>query len=269
MIREALFAHRSGPACRAADGQTLTWAQLHDRAAGIAAFLRARSVRRLLICGAKGPEFMTAIAGCLLAGAAYIPVDDDAPPPRRMTILRAGAADAVLDLRPRPDWPADVPVWTLAEATDCPPLAALPPAAADDIAYILFTSGSTGAPKGVCVTYGNVENFLRWFCALPAVAAARPRTVLGQARFSFDLSVAELYYVFLTGGCLLPALPAGLCAAELAVFTPSFADLCLLSEDFCAEKLPALRVFFFCGERGGNRRYDAGPAGAAHRAHRR
>ena len=81
-----------------------------------------------------------------------------------------------------------------------------------------------------------------------------------QALYSFDLSVADVYYSLAVGAELapltqqeqrdFPILFARLAdsGAELAVLTPSFAELCLCDRRFCTALLPRLRVIFFCGE---------------------
>ena len=103
------------------------------------------------------------------------------------------------------------------------------------------------------VTYANLENFIAWFTTRPAIAGLYPHAVLNQALFTFDLSVADLYYTLYTG-CTLELSPEGsslsACGsrAQLAVMTPSFADCCLLDERFAAKMLPCLQTIFFCGE---------------------
>lgn len=66
----------------------------------------------------------------------------------------------------------------------------------DDIYYIIFTSGSTGVPKGVKVTYKNLNSCIHW---LKEITKIKKGVVLNQANFSFDLSVADLYLSLISG----------------------------------------------------------------------
>ncbi|MEV0460842.1 amino acid adenylation domain-containing protein [Catellatospora methionotrophica] len=73
----------------------------------------------------------------------------------------------------------------------------------DDLAYVLFTSGSTGQPKGVAVTHGNVTAFLGWLGAAHRLGPGD--RVLAQHSAGFDLSVGELFAPLLTGGTVVVA----------------------------------------------------------------
>lgn len=96
--------------------------------------------------------------------------------------------------------------------------------------------------------------------SLPAVAACGAGVNVNQARFSFDLSVADLWPTFAAGGTVraletaeqedLPALydALGRSGARRLVCTPSFARLCLCDAAFCKDLLPHLETVFFCGE---------------------
>ena len=128
----------------------------------------------------------------------------------------------------------------------------------DDIYYIIFTSGSTGEPKGVKVTYENLNSCITW---LQKITDLKKGVVLNQANFSFDLSVADLYLSLITGSehyilntseildfnsinkQLLKS------NANFAVMTPSFADLLLLDKTFGKSTLPNLQAIIFCGEK--------------------
>ena len=128
----------------------------------------------------------------------------------------------------------------------------------DDIFYIIFTSGSTGLPKGVKVTYRNLESCIEW---LKYITKIEKGVILNQASFSFDLSVADLYLSLVSGSnhyilekqeqlnfkLLFEKLNKS--KATLAVMTPSFADLLLLDKSFNENLLPNLKTILFCGEK--------------------
>lgn len=128
------------------------------------------------------------------------------------------------------------------------------------IAYIIFTSGSTGKTKGVKITYSNLENFIKWFTNIDILKNSNSKIILNQAVFSFDLSVADIYYSLSKGATLYAmsrTVQQDYCRlfhtlkeskAQVAVITPSFARLCLCDKSFNKQLIPALKVIFFCGE---------------------
>lgn len=250
MLRERSFSHRGGICCRMGE-QALGWDELHGRAAALAAVLAGGS-GPVLLYGPKSPDYVIAMVGCLWAGRPYIPAGPHLPVLRVAAMARQSGAKTAVCITPLPqDAAAGLTCIRLPQqgGEDY----TLPPVSGDDVAYILFTSGSTGTPKGVMVTYANLDHFIEWFTGRPAIAGLYPHAVLNQAQFSFDLSVADLTYALFTGCTLeLPVEDMPIHAmgsrAELAVMTPSFADCCLLEEQFTAKNLPCLQTVFFCGE---------------------
>jgi D-alanine--poly(phosphoribitol) ligase subunit 1 len=122
----------------------------------------------------------------------------------------------------------------------------------------MFTSGSTGDPKGVVITLGCLTSYLDWLLAEQAFAPGEH--FLNVVPYSFDVSVMDTYGALLSGGTVHSVtredianpkeLYALLGAAGLTtwVSTPSFAQMCLVERSFGAGLLPGLRRFLFCGE---------------------
>lgn len=248
------------PAYRCGE-QTLTRKELLAYAKALASALSGESTP-VVLYGHKEPLMLISLLACILAGRPYVPCDCAIPDSRLREMIAASGAKQMLCAREKqilgitciqPD--TLMKIITQSAAGDIPPQA--PP---HRDCYIAFTSGSTGRPKGVRVSRKNAESFLRWFSALPAIRETKPRVVLNQAALSFDLSVADLYYS-LASGAQWVALPTESrhdfarlfnalreSGAELAVMTPSFAELCLCDRAFCQSLLPKLKVIFFCGE---------------------
>ncbi|MFE0178474.1 amino acid adenylation domain-containing protein [Streptomyces sp. NPDC059002] len=182
------------------DGQTrLTYRELDVRAEALA--------RELVLCGA-GPERRVAVAMersadlvvALLAvvrtGAAYVPIDTRWPGERRRFILRDTGANVLL-----PD------AWaprTLTEDDGAPaPAAGTHP---DALAYVMYTSGSTGLPKGVAVTHRDVIDL----ATDSRFTGGAHERVLLHSSHAFDAATYEIWVPLLNGGRIVVAPPGGL-----------------------------------------------------------
>jgi amino acid adenylation domain-containing protein len=135
------------------------------------------------------------------------------------------------------------------------PLESLPPLTPEDTAYLLFTSGSTGEPKGVPVTHGNVVSFVEYMSARYGIGA--------DDRFSqtfdqtFDLSVFDLFMAWANGACVYAMSPVDLLSPtrfinrnELTIWfsVPSVPVQMSRRKTLLPNTLPTLRWSLFCGE---------------------
>jgi D-alanine--poly(phosphoribitol) ligase subunit 1 len=239
-----------GAIAHVSDDRTLTYGELHARSDALAAHLAERfghDRAPIAALGHREPEMLIAFLGAVKSGRPYVPLDTAFPQQRIDKIV----ATARIALLLTPDDTAKLSAS-----------GAKAPAGRvqrDDPFYILFTSGSTGEPKGVVVTLACLEHFLAWMLAEQGFIELG-ETFLNQAPFSFDLSVMDLYCSLATGGTLfsisrdLVANPKmfyrALANSDITtwVSTPSFAQMCLVERTFDEAMLPRLRRFLFCGE---------------------
>ena len=226
------------------DSESITFGELLDLSKRYA-FSISGSKKPVIVKGKKQIHMLAGFVACLMASRPYVPCDEDMPEIRFRSLVEASGADTVIDS----DFvPAEERLEHF-ENND------------GDIAYIIFTSGSTGVPKGVPISRGNLKAFVHGLLGrLPALCEQKGKVVLNQARFSFDLSVADIYFSLCFGSTLfalgnkiqlepekmLDAFSKS--GASLAVMTPTFAKYCLCMPEFGRELLPNLRCIFFCGE---------------------
>lgn len=168
-VHQRIFAHAKAHPGQTAvlfDDRTVSRGELDTLAARIAARLRRQGVgpeHCVAILLRRSPEAIAAILGILRAGGAYIPLDPDHPDSRNHHILRdASVAAVVTEERWRSRLPVglDLPLACLDDIdseTETPDPVPVDPAA---LAYVMYTSGSTGAPKGVAVEHGVLARHL-------------------------------------------------------------------------------------------------------------
>ncbi|MET9503373.1 amino acid adenylation domain-containing protein [Streptomyces sp. NPDC006622] len=185
---------------------------LRDAAEEVAAVLARRGVRRastVALLMPRSPGMVAAVLGILRAGAAYVPLDPRYPAARARTVMaETGARVLITDRAPAPE---SLPEGTVVVrvGTDLgegfvPERDAGLPAPAerpgpDDLAYIMYTSGSTGSPKGIGVTHRNVAEL----AADPRWRTGAQRRVAVHSSPAFDASTYELWVPLLTGGTLV------------------------------------------------------------------
>ena len=228
---------------------SLTYGELWNRASRLAELLVRQGTGPVVLYGEKEGYMLIGMFACLLAGRAYVPVNRSLPSARAEKIIRASGASLVLG---EGDFAGCCLPEEMERYRTCP----VQPQNGDT-AYILFTSGTTGEPKGVPISHANLRHFTEWISRLEPLASYRDCNVLNEASFSFDLSTADIYYA-LTNGHTLTALttrdPGEITAVfrdreiHAAMMTPTFGKLCLLDTDFSAAQIPTLRCLYFCGE---------------------
>lgn len=239
---------------------TLSYGELAAHAMAVAQAVRAAGVGRnelVGVCMEKGWQQVAAVLGIVGAGAAYLPIDPGLPLARRHHLAADACLTLVLGDAPADiNWPDGVralALEALAPATALP--AALDGGGASDLAYVLYTSGSTGQPKGVMIEHAAALNTIadvnRRF------GVGQDDAVLGLSSLSFDLSVYDIFGLLGCGGRLVLPSPQGLRDPghflalmqrhAVTVWNSVPALLAMLVEHE-SEALPALRVVMLSGD---------------------
>ena len=217
-----------------------------------------KEYKPVIVYGHKEFYMKASFLACLFAGMTYVPIDNCLPEKRVEYIYSIINPDVIIKNGKINGIELDTENGNNIDSVD---LRCFENKDFDlnSIAYIIFTSGSTGDPKGVQVTYKNLDTCINW---LKKISSFTDKDViLNQAIFSFDLSVADLYLTTVIGAkhyilkdvnnLNLKEMFENLKTSNItaAVLTPSFADLLLLDKSFGREKIPYLKTIIFCGEK--------------------
>ncbi|WP_285702104.1 non-ribosomal peptide synthetase [Actinomadura sp. NBRC 104412] len=224
LIRRQVAASPDVAAVIADDGTELTYGRLDARVNALAHLLVEDGVRvgdRVAVALPRSADLVVALAGVIRAGAAYVPVDPDYPAERVKHILEdAGPRAVITDRRTAgvhqhvlTDHPVrvlfidDEPVRRHLDAGVVDPPRVSRPLLPADAAYVIFTSGTTGRPKGVQITHRAIVNRLWWMRDLYRIGA--PDRVLLKTPFTFDVSVWEFFLPLVTGAVVVVAREGG------------------------------------------------------------
>jgi amino acid adenylation domain-containing protein len=187
----------------------LSYVELNARANRLAHRLRSLGVGpevRVGVCLHRGIDMMVTLLAVLKAGGAYVPLDPDFPADRLAYMLTDSGDPLVITTHAlAPDGPAEllyVPD-VVSGPEDNPPALAHP----GNAAYVMYTSGSTGQPKGVIVPHAGVVNRLLW--GQQQFQYTTDDRVLQKTPYSFDVSLPELFGPLAAGATVVMAEPGG------------------------------------------------------------
>jgi amino acid adenylation domain-containing protein len=269
------------------NGERLTYGQLDALSNQVARGLSASGCRRgdrVCLLLPKSSAAIVGILAALKADCVYVPLDTASPIPRlaqmmarcepRAVLAAGSTARLVKELLAderlasgvclgwlSEDAPPDMSSRATLTLADCQTHSSgpLPPQnSEDDPAYILFTSGSTGVPKGVVITHKNIRHFVEWGTEYFGIGPSDRMS--GHSPLHFDLSTFDIFGTFAAGAELHPVPPElNLLPNQLAEFirkeeltqwfsVPSALSYMAKFDVVAQDDFPSLKRILWCGE---------------------
>lgn len=216
----------------------------------------------VIIFGHKEYFFPLAILACIHSNTTYIPIDKIYPIERIKKIIELTGSQILINCS---DVNLEIEIAVTINADFTIKNNYTPNFqnriygdSSDPLQYIMFTSGSTGEPKGVQITQSSILSFLNW--ALHDFGFSCNDVFLNQAPFTFDVSLCDILNSFAHGGTLVLSSTEivknqetffnRLIQYKCSVWTstPSFVYLFLRHPDFNSQNIPSIKTFLFMGE---------------------
>ncbi|KZS47035.1 hypothetical protein AWU65_14430 [Paenibacillus glucanolyticus] len=246
--------------------QKLTYEEVNTRANRLAWFLKKKGVTREQIVGImmeRSIDMMIGILAILKAGGAYLPILPSYPEERIKYMLKDSNVKIILNSNSvSGNGFESIETINIEQLnmndesiTNLPSINS-----SSDLVYLMYTSGSTGAPKGVMIEHRSVHNRLNWM--IDEMKISSSDVILQKTPFVFDVSVWELFSWFLVGAHLVLLSPEGEKHPEVIIdsiykakvtlihFVPSMLNVFLneLGSNTCFERISSVRKVFTSGE---------------------
>ncbi|KAL4870565.1 hypothetical protein BDV12DRAFT_195289 [Aspergillus spectabilis] len=237
-IMEMAIQYPDHPAVSAAD-KNLTYSQLNTLTSRLAHHLTTLGVgpeSLVPICFNKSAWGVVGMIAVLKAGGGYLALDPAYPAARKQLLIEKSSASVVLTTNKHADALSSLVQHVV--SVDEKFLATLPMhdsfantnVTSSNVAFIVFTSGSTGIPKGIMMEHGSFCSGARAHAA--ALKINKEARVMQFATYTYDVSIGEVFTTLINGGCV----------CQLAILTPTVASL--LQPD----SVPSLKYLVLGGE---------------------
>jgi natural product biosynthesis luciferase-like monooxygenase protein/amino acid adenylation domain-containing protein len=201
LLHHGVLDRRSDAPAVVDGGEVTTSAQLTARAVAVAAAiaeLRVPAATPVAILLPRGADAVAAMLGALAAGVPYVPLDPEQPTARLGHMVRKARAAAVITTAGA-EVPGGLPTILMDRLAEQAGISGHPPTP-DDLAYVLFTSGSTGEPKGALVEHRSIANTIGWYTRDLGLTAADRLSWFSSP--GFDASAIEVWPALRVGAPL-------------------------------------------------------------------